>query len=56
VTAEISQLFLKLIKYKYLLNLPTGGPLLKLGHILFNLLLWKYSPFEVGIGNNRWIV
>ena len=52
VTAEVLQSFLQLTKY--LVNLPTGGPLLKhlFDHILFNPSLWIYSPFEVGRGNH----
>ena len=48
MTAEVLQSFLQLTKY--LVNLPTGGPLLKhlFDHILFNPSLWIYSPFEVG--------
>jgi hypothetical protein len=47
VTRDVLESFLKLTNY--LVNLPTGGPLLKhlFDHILFNPSLWIYSPVDV---------
>ena len=47
MTCEVLDAFLKLTTF--LVNLPTGGALLKhlFDHILFNPALWVYSPIQV---------
>lgn len=52
VTEEVLDCFLQLTKY--LVELPTGGPLLKhlFDHILFNPALWIYSPVKVKLNAN----